>query len=345
MKHFVKPTLFGLTFGFFILILYTKHDTIYYKKLLRKCHLDSPKDHHNVTFPKNIKWKNVQKDNENVKLGGIWEPDECIPDQRMAIIIPYRDRSTHLMYFLDYMHPFLQRQKLSYRIFVIEQKRPFLFNKASLMNIGFKIASELDEQLECFIFHDVDIFPENDQILYKCSKDDQEVMHFSDFVDKYNYTTVFILNGGALAVTKELFKKVNGYSNLYWGWGGEDNNLVQRFKDNNITIHRCKNSTNCKYTMIKHVRDAGNPTNHNQNKIIKVLEKEDPVYFKHDGLTTLNFTLHKIKEFPLFTWVYVSLDASTYNRSLVDIRQDGKHIAKDQVYEKIPQIFHFKVKT
>ena len=32
----------------------------------------------------------------------------------------------------------------------------------------------------------------------------------------------------------ELFKKVNGYSNEYWGWGFEDDDLLMRLTEQNI---------------------------------------------------------------------------------------------------------------
>ena len=31
--------------------------------------------------------------------------------------------------------------------------------------------------------------------------------------------------GGALAISMRDYKTINGYSNMYWGWGGEGSNL------------------------------------------------------------------------------------------------------------------------
>jgi hypothetical protein len=46
---------------------------------------------------------------------------DCQSRNKVAIILPFRNRSQHLTVFLHFMHPFLQRQQLDYTIFVVEQ--------------------------------------------------------------------------------------------------------------------------------------------------------------------------------------------------------------------------------
>lgn len=38
------------------------------------------------------------------------------------------------------------------------------------------------------------------------------------------------LIGGVQVFTKDHYIEINGYSNMFWGWGGEDDNLYTRIK-------------------------------------------------------------------------------------------------------------------
>ena len=93
----------------------------------------------------------------NLAPGGRYTPAECRPVNRVAIVIPYRNRDEHLRYFLEYMHAILQRQQLEYQIFIVNQVgEDDPFNRAKLLNVGFMEAMKLYDW-QCFVFHDVDL--------------------------------------------------------------------------------------------------------------------------------------------------------------------------------------------
>lgn len=56
------------------------------------------------------------------------------------------------------------------------------FNRGKLFNIGYKEAKKFNHT--CFVFHDVDLIPENDNILYGCVR---SPMHLSRAVNTLNY--------------------------------------------------------------------------------------------------------------------------------------------------------------
>lgn len=60
------------------------------------------------------------------------------------------------------------------------------------MNIGFKEAKMLVEKFQCFIFHDVDMLPENDANPYTCP-DDGMPRQLVYSVSWNNYQSVFYL--------------------------------------------------------------------------------------------------------------------------------------------------------
>ena len=63
-----------------------------------------------------------------LKMGGSYQPKNCRSRNKVAIVVPYRDRKDQLIIFLRYMHPFLQRQQLEYVIFIVEQSGKMIHN-------------------------------------------------------------------------------------------------------------------------------------------------------------------------------------------------------------------------
>jgi len=96
------------------------------------------------------------------------------------------------------------------------------------MNAGFlHVTKHYPDVFDCFIFHDVDLLLENELGLYKCSK--RFPRHLSSSIDKYHYTVPWAgITGGVMAFTEPQYRQVNGFSNEYWGWGCEDDDMFIR---------------------------------------------------------------------------------------------------------------------
>ncbi|KAK3577460.1 hypothetical protein CHS0354_032311 [Potamilus streckersoni] len=114
-----------------------------------------------------ISVQDVLFENNDILPGGKYRPSECIARHRVAVIIPFRNRYQHLVILLKILLPVLKRQQLDFRIFVVEQYGNDTFNKGRVMNAGFMEAWKL-EDFRCFVFHDVDLIPEDDRNMYSC---------------------------------------------------------------------------------------------------------------------------------------------------------------------------------
>jgi len=59
-------------------------------------------------------------------------------------------------------------------------------------------------------------------------------------------------------MTLEQFKTVNGFSNKFWGWGGEDDDMSNRVRVHGYHISRYP-ATIARYKMMPHRRQPVNP--------------------------------------------------------------------------------------
>ncbi|XP_047205438.1 beta-1,4-galactosyltransferase 1-like [Girardinichthys multiradiatus] len=237
----------------------------------------------------------------SLQAGGRYKPPDCISQQKVAIIVPFRNRHEHLMHWLYYIHPILIRQQLEYGVYVINQDGEGVFNRAKLMNVGYLEAMK-EYDYECFVFSDVDLVPLDDRNLYKCFENPR---HLAVAMDKFNfhlpYQTYF---GGVSSMSKQQFLKINGCPNTYWGWGGEDDDIYRRIIYRGMSISRPDGMTG-KYKMVRHERDKHNePNPKNPDKLHKTKETMDK-----DGLNSLNYTVKEIVKDILFTFITVDIQA------------------------------------
>lgn len=101
------------------------------------------------TFFKLIKPNNMSK-----RDVGLWGPTDCKPDEKLAIIVPYRNRDVHLRLFVKHMHEFLRRKQLMYTIFVINQVSLYVIKIYMICSI-YIIVYEYDFHYQLrFILHE-----------------------------------------------------------------------------------------------------------------------------------------------------------------------------------------------
>jgi hypothetical protein len=150
----------------------------------------------------------------------------------MALIVPYRKREKHLRVFLSHLPMFLESKNIDYKIYVIEQTDEKLFNRAKLMNIGFDIAKDSHDY---FAFHDVDMIPYGN---VDYSYPDSPTHLAANATQHENLPPTDDYFGGIVLFNKEDFIKINGCSNEYYDWGGEDFDLLLRCQKENLKVVR-----------------------------------------------------------------------------------------------------------
>lgn len=83
-------------------------------------------------------------------------------------------------------------------------------------------------------------------------------------VDTFRYNLPYYgLFGGAIAMQTEQFVDVNGFSNMYRGWGGEDDDMYGRLVNKKYKIIRF-HPAYAQYSMLKHKREKPSESRHDQ---------------------------------------------------------------------------------
>lgn len=208
-----------------------------------------------------------------------------INKKKIVIIIPIRDRENQLEQITKRLKEILPSQNLDYKIYIIEQSKDKLFNKGKLINIGF-LESQKDKYSDYYIMSDVDIFPKkNDTINYT---------PFNGMRHLYGHNWCL---GGIFSFNSYTYKKINGFSNEYFGWGYEDYDFERRCNLYSINIDRTKfiNRRSSKMMDLPGVSSQGTTWGINKKKADSKTNKykEDIKNIHKDGLNKCKYKIIK----------------------------------------------------
>lgn len=187
----------------------------------------------------------------------------------LSIIIPYRNRAQHLAQFLKHYRPKLPDAEF----LVIEQSINKQFNRGLIKNIG-----ALQSQADYFIFHDVDMLVQGPADYSYPEHPTHLATQASQFGWKMPHDKYF---GGVVAFNRADFEKINGYSNQFWGWGGEDDSLYYSVIANDLQVDRREH----RYLSLPHPKD--HPTGFDPDKMTQAKKPRKA----KDGLNNCKFKI------------------------------------------------------
>jgi DNA-directed RNA polymerase II subunit RPB2 len=207
---------------------------------------------------------------------------------KTIIIVPYRDdgnqnRSEQLKQFLNHYK--------NIPILIVEQsKDDKKFNRGALLNIGYDFCTQQLPSITTFVIHDVDILMSQDVIQKYYVDDEKGLMHLGSLIksEKYNDSKFFL--GRVIRFSKEVYKKINGFPNTFYGWGGEDDALVYRISMNSIPLYRPDESKQgSEMTTTNDIFITKDKAFIEEHKIEQLIA--DELQWKIDGVNSLQYSL------------------------------------------------------
>lgn len=192
---------------------------------------------------------------------------------KLGICIPYRNRKDHIEQLIPKLSDFLNKNNIEHKFYVGHQVDDKLFNRGAMKNIAAYHA--FNEGCDYIAWHDVDMVPHDYTPDYTYPS--VNPIHIATKLSKYKYTMGYDQYfGGVVLFNKEQVDRTNGYSNDYWDWGQEDDDLFWRCYFENYTTGRI--IKNYKYRTVANFKGDNSylelPTN---RKISSCLDKDHTI--------------------------------------------------------------------
>jgi hypothetical protein len=147
----------------------------------------------------------------------------------MLIVVPYRNREKDLKKFLEKTPEYFNKQNLSYDILICELDQKCSWNAGMPCNSLIDFIE--DKEYEWLYVHHVDITPIEGE--WKFPNENEAYHNLGDY--------------GSCLMKMKTFLDVGGYSNSFWGWGAEDNDLYDKLRKKGYKVITLDDSYQVKY--------------------------------------------------------------------------------------------------
>ena len=244
-----------------------------------------------------------------------------LPQSIPVILVPFREqliqkRGEQLKKFTSHM----KRWHPDWPILIIEQYGDQKFNRGALLNIGTRYAQKMGATY--VVYHDVDLIPLAPIVPYYTAFPEKPIHIGGIYKGKYQGDS-FI--GQVLSISLSDIKKINGFPNMFWGWGGEDDALMVRLIKNNIKkVYYPKKGS---------IIDT-EEINFKQINILTKLKMTDQDQSKFEKLY---YDMNNYKKNGLSNLEYKILERKNIDTNIINIKVD---LLKKNDVKKNPQLYN-----
>jgi hypothetical protein len=228
----------------------------------------------------------------------------------LAVFMPYRGAGgvDDLQELCANLPAHLARLGIRHRLYLVRQVDELPFNRGALVNAALRLFTHGQPgpispfEFDYLAVHDIDRFPvlggnaANAKIATACSNATAEYYSFPSTSPRVLHP--LSLAGGVLVLQRSQYEAVRGFSNQYWGWGEEDNDLFLRLRwcgwapRHGPQLDWCMAHRDCRLCeKQKRTLDEAVLRAHERRARDQLLQPDRHLEPAYDGLFTVNFTL------------------------------------------------------
>lgn len=248
-------------------------------------------------------------------------------DKDLLIVVPYRNRETHLKSFLEKTPKYFNDRNISYDILIAELDDIGDWNAGLSCNslINFKKKANY----KYLYIHHVDVYPIDGE--WKYPGENEIYFNLGDY--------------GSCLMKMDYYLKVGGYRNGFWGWGAEDNDLYTKLAKVGI---RSTDVTKLDDYPVKF--DVGYQNHERKFEAINYSNSHKMLYKPHDRNWDSIFDFNKYGK----THSLKKIGESIYKHNITPLKQSPKNhknknviltyiknLRKEYIYPYIKSVSYF----